>query len=254
MVLHGRNGVEVRGYLRDVRGTWRYEANGMAVPGAGDVTLNRLWRFPRLQTSLRGGERGAVVAVPTELLGFAEELRFASAYVADRARVTWGNAKVDAVLVPKAAWDDEAAVVRGIDAPELAPHRMVDTTRLAAALGVATSTVRSYTRRGYLPAPTVEGLSSPLWAIPPLVFALRKRAGQGVPTPTRPTHSSPRSNSRALRDPGDLAALLARVDSQLAQFDATFANGDRFDDDLFDSSDSGWSDDEAEAPSSRYSE
>ena len=36
----------VPGYVRDRRGTWRYAATGRAVPGARDLTLRALHRFP----------------------------------------------------------------------------------------------------------------------------------------------------------------------------------------------------------------
>jgi hypothetical protein len=212
---------QVHGYVRDPRGTWRYEATGAAVPGAHDLTIRRLWKFP----SVGGG-----VAVPTELLPIAVELNFCRTYLGDRTQIAWQGRRVDAVVVPIDAWADEADLCLGIDAPELAVHRLVDTGRIAQMLGLETTTVRSYVQRGYFPRPTIEAFSFPLWAIPPLVFALRARAGRGIEQPLRRTHRSLRTPQSKLRTPEASVDLLKRLDAELCRLMPELVDEDDFDD------------------------
>ena len=59
------------GYVRDRRGTWRYAATGCAVPGARDLTLRALHRFPV--------NRGQVL-VPVDLIRTEAELAWCMAW------------------------------------------------------------------------------------------------------------------------------------------------------------------------------
>lgn len=177
---------EPPGYRRDRAGRWRYADGGALVPGARDVTLARLWRFPR---------EGPYLLVPVLLAGTSYRPG-AAAELAWCVGCAHGETDTGAVAgvarrcgprrrawrVPVAEWDRRADVPLGLDAPELAADRLWDVARIAAVTGVEPATVRGYVRRGYLPAPTVRRGGVPLWSAPVVVQALERRPGQGVRT------------------------------------------------------------------------
>lgn len=221
--------VQVNGYLRDRAGRWRYESSGRYVPGGRDITLNTLWRFPRT-------DRG--VSVPVAAL-IARELAWCRPYVSTAGVVTKG--RTTAVIIPLADWDDQAALVLGMDAPELAAHRMVDVGRLAAMLGTTRSTVRAYEARGQLPPRTIEGFGGPLWSVAIIVEWLKGRrrdqpsAASRTRTPrVRPTTNRP---ERARLNMGDVDEVLARIEAGLAAQGIAIDDGDDTADDRDDDAD-----------------
>lgn len=126
---------------------------------------------------------------------------------------TWRGMKLPALRVEAEEWNERRSEVVSMTAPELAPHLLLDVAAIAAVLGIAASTVRTYVARGYLPPPTIEGLSFPVWSVPQIVATLSARRGQGRPraTPVRP-HSAPRP--RRGTEPmslDDIDAALARL-------------------------------------------
>lgn len=83
----------------------------------------------------------------------------------------WRGMKLPALRVEAEEWIDRRDEVVSMTAPELAPHLLLDVAAIAAVLGIAASTVRTYVARGYLPPPTIEGLSFPVWSVPQIVAA-----------------------------------------------------------------------------------
>jgi hypothetical protein len=142
------------GYRRDRRGTWRYELGGDAVPGARDITLDSLWPF---------GRRSPVV-VPDAAVRVAPELGWCRRCGDADDAVQRGGTAVLVWVVDELDWDERAEWPLGLDAPELAPQRLVDVDGLATALSVAPSTVTSYLARGQLPAPQARIGGRPAWS------------------------------------------------------------------------------------------
>lgn len=144
------------GYRRDGRGTWRRAHDHRPVPHARDVTLGTLW-----------GELVAAdgsVWVPQALVLGAEELGWVAA-VGVRADTTAGVMYV----VDEFDWEMRSDWPLTIDAPELAPDRLVGVAEIASSLGVGESTVTAYVSRGRLPAPCVVIAGRPRWSWPILL-------------------------------------------------------------------------------------
>lgn len=209
--------VRVTGYQRDRVGRWRYTSTGGFVPGARDVNLDRSWNFTRTEET---------VYVPVAALIVDPELRWCSTYLGD---TRTGNPQHDVIAVPIAAWNDYALESIGIDAPELTPTRLLDIGRLAAALGLQPSTIRSYVTRGQFPAPNVTGFGSPMWALPIIVHHLRARQPAPVTTPPK----SKRRISRpaiAPRSLDEIDRALAEIETNLARLGLGAAHEDELDD------------------------
>jgi len=164
----------VRGsYWRDSGGLWRYLIGGQPVPGARDVTAEeRYLPCPRVD---RGGRRWVLlepdwVSGPRarpELAGLAGGL------LQDAVGLM---AAEDAVLA------DPGAVV-DLYAPELALDALIGMADIAALIGAEQATVRSWLRRGVLPAPAgwVGPRVIPLWARPPIRLWVAARSTPGAP-------------------------------------------------------------------------
>jgi hypothetical protein len=142
------------GYRRDPRGTWRYDADGDAVPGARDLTLDTLWAF---------GRRRPVV-VPDAVVRVAPELAWCRRCGDADDVVQRTGAAALVWVVDEIDWDERAEWPLGLDAPELVPGRLVDVEALAALVSVAPSTVTAYLARGQLPEPQVRIGGRPAWS------------------------------------------------------------------------------------------
>jgi predicted DNA-binding transcriptional regulator AlpA len=168
----------VPGYYRDRRGTWRYAITGEAVPGARDLTLRSLYRFP---------PRAGTVFVPllaarTEAeLGWC--LDFASAGLATT-RAGPGHGFAVALRVPAGEWDRHADVPFGMSAPEFDPRRLLDSDAVAALAGVTRATVAAYLARQLMPPPVSRVGNSPVWTRPVIRAWLATRPGRGGRTRT----------------------------------------------------------------------
>jgi hypothetical protein len=161
----------VPGYLRDRRGTWRYAATGEAVPGARDVTLRALWRFPR---------SAGHVLVPVGLARTEGELAWCLAHrdVAVARSGPAGKAEV-VVRVPVGEWEERADIPVGLWAPELEPTRLLDAEAVAVRARVTAAAVRKYLQRGVMPPPVARFGGSPVWSVPVIRAWLATRPGPG---------------------------------------------------------------------------
>lgn len=176
---------EPPGYHRDRGGRWRYLDGGELVPGARDLTLDRIWRFRRAQ---------GCVLVPIELTGRGHleapipELGWCSSVAlgvtdAPRTQAVDHPARhrhQEVWRIPIDEWCARAAAPLGLEAPELAIDRLLDVAGVARVAGIGQGTVRSYLHRGYLPGPVRVLGGSPLWSVPIVVRSLASRPGQGV--------------------------------------------------------------------------
>jgi predicted DNA-binding transcriptional regulator AlpA len=163
----------VPGYYRDRRGTWRYAITGDAVPGARDLTLRSLYRFPRRT----GTVFVPLLAARTEVeLGWC--LDFASAGLATT-RAGPGRGFAVALRVPAGEWDRHADVPFGMCAPELDPRRLLDSDAVAALAGVTRATVAAYLARQLMPPPVSRVGNSPVWTRPVIRAWLATRPGRG---------------------------------------------------------------------------
>ena len=169
------------GYYRDHRGRWRYVATGERVPGAGDITLARLYGSPR-----RGSP---YMEVPAALARSEEELLWCQDIGAEMgfAAVPRANGRrgrrdrsISVLLVPRADWQQRARVSLGMTAPELAPDRLLDLEAVARATGVERATMRAYIARGQGPEPVAHLGGSPMFTRPVVRHWSEARPGQGV--------------------------------------------------------------------------
>lgn len=197
--------VKLNGYRRDERGIWRYELTSKTVPGARDVTMGEYWRFRP--------EADGNVHIPLLCIELSATLSWARHAEQAPTRAIWRGLSLPAVRVSAGEWADRVDEVVSMTAPELAPHLLVDVGMLATMLGISTSTVRTYVTRGYLPPPTIEGLSFPVWSVPQLVATLSTRRGQGrARTAKGPRYTSSRSRTaRPALSIDELDAVLAQL-------------------------------------------
>lgn len=205
------NAVQVTGYKRDRVGRWRYVSTGEFVPGARDITLERSWNFERTDHT---------IYVPVAALIVDPQLRWCNIYLGEDRT---SNPTNHVVAVPLNDWNDYAVDSIGIDAPELTPGRLIDIRRLASALGIQPSTIRSYVTRGQFPAPNVTGFGSPMWALPIIVQHLRTQH------PTKPEPTSKRRQTRPAISPHSLRDIddaLAEIEANLARLGLSNADND----------------------------
>ena len=165
------------GYTRDRRGRWRYEATGSPVPGARDTTLAGLYHF---------ATDGDAVLVPLDLVRTTDELAWcARTKVGERAVLVDGRAQV-VCEIPSAQWTARCYAPLGLDAPELAPDRLLDLAGVARLAGVTYPTAASYFSRRErapvqhrFPEPVARFVGTPVWSAPIVRAWLAARPGQG---------------------------------------------------------------------------
>lgn len=167
--------VALAGYVRDRRGTWRYRATGLAVPGARDLTLRALHRFP--------SRRGQVL-VPVEAVRSDAELAWCMAWAHTLTTMLCGGRSVTVVRVPVAEWERRADIPIGLWAPELSATRLLGITDVARIAGVTAATITAYLSRRRMPQPVTRIGTSPVWSRPVIRQWLAGRPGQGA----RPGH------------------------------------------------------------------
>ena len=165
----------VSGYVRDRRGTWRYSATGQAVPGARDLTLRSLHRFP--------ARRGHVL-VPVEQLRSEPELAWCMAWKQTLTTSLHGGCVLRVLHVPGDEWERRADIPFGLWAPELTPTRLLGVADVARIAGVTPATITAYLARRRMPPPVTRIGHSPVWSRPVIHQWLATRPGQGV----RPAH------------------------------------------------------------------
>jgi hypothetical protein len=163
----------VPGYVRDRRGTWRYEATGESVPGARDLTLRSLYRFP---------VRHRQVLVPLEQVRSEDELAWCLAWKATLTTVVRAGRLVTVIPVPVGEWERRADVPFGLWAPELTPTRLLGVAGVAELAGVSPATVTAYLSRRRMPPAVTRVGNTPLWSRPVIHHWLAGRPGQGVRT------------------------------------------------------------------------
>lgn len=167
---------EVPGYVRDRRGTWRYAATGRAVPGARDLTLRSLHRFPT--------QRGHVL-VPVDLVRTEAELAWCLAWK-DRLTTRLAGGRMTTVLpVPVGEWERRADIPFGLWAPELTATRLVGINDVARLAGVSPATITAYLSRRRMPGPVRRIGHTPVWSRPVITEWLAGRPGQGARGTTR---------------------------------------------------------------------
>ena len=163
--------VAVPGYVRDRRGTWRYRSTGRAVPGARDVTLRSLYRFPV--------SRGQVL-VPVDLVRSEAELAWCLAWKHTMTTRLEDGRSVTVVRVPVGEWERRADIPIGLWAPELTASRLLGIGEVARMAGVSPATVTAYLARRRMRAPRVTRIgNSPVWTRPIVQQWLASRPGQG---------------------------------------------------------------------------
>ena len=168
--------VAVPGYVRDRRGTWRYSATGQAVPGARDLTLRSLHRFP-----LRGGR----VLIPVDQVRSEASLAWCLRWK-DTLTTSLSSGRIGRVLrVPAAEWERRADIPFGLCAPELTPARLLGVADVARIARVTPATVTAYLARRRMPPPVARIGNSPVWSRPIIGQWLADRPGQGR---VRPQH------------------------------------------------------------------
>jgi predicted DNA-binding transcriptional regulator AlpA len=160
----------VPGYVRDRRGTWRYAATGRAVPGARDLTLRSLYRFPVDHDR---------VAVPADLVRSEAELAWCLAWKHTLTTRLAGGHSLTVVRVPVGEWERRADVPFGLWAPELTATRLLSIGDVADLARVTPATITAYLSRGRLPAPVTRLGGTPLWSRPVIRQWLADRPGQG---------------------------------------------------------------------------
>lgn len=158
------------GYVRDRRGTWRYAATGQAVPGARDLTLRSLYRFPTHQGR---------VLVPVDLVRAERELAWCLAWKDTLTTRLTGGRSITVVRIPLAEWERRADVPFGLWAPELTATRLLGIADVARLAGVTPATVAAYLSRRRMPSPVARIGNSPVWSRPLIAQWLAARPGQG---------------------------------------------------------------------------
>lgn len=161
----------VPGYVRDRRGTWRYAATGQAVPGARDLTLRSLYRFPV--------GRGHV-HVPVELVRSESELGWCMAWRQTLSTALHGGRVVTVLRIPVGEWERRADIPIGLWAPELTASRLLGIAQVAHLAGVSSATITAYLARRRVPVPVTRIGNSPVWSRPIIDEWLATRPGQGV--------------------------------------------------------------------------
>lgn len=154
-------------YRRDPDGVWRYVRNGSPVPGARDLVLGQLYRPDRA---------GDVYLVPREWVRTTPNHPLL--WVLEYADATSPRAPV---VVPAPVWEERAAQVVGMLAPELHPSQLLGIDELAERSGLAPPTVRTHLHRGTLPPPVARVGGSPAWTRPLVEdwLATRRRRRRG---------------------------------------------------------------------------
>jgi hypothetical protein len=169
-------------YRRDPERGWIRTPTGEPVPGAVDLTLGELFDPPL----------GELDGAPVRLVPRAWASRhpdhplawiFAHAEVGDRGPVA----------VPAPQWDERAATVVALGAPELHPFNLVGIDGVAALAGVSAGTVRSYLARQQLPAPLLRLGGSPVWSRLAIERWAAGRRGSAQAEAVPPTGGMPRS-------------------------------------------------------------
>jgi predicted DNA-binding transcriptional regulator AlpA len=161
----------VAGYARDRRGTWRYEATGESVPGARDLTLRSLYRFPVRRRRL---------LVPVERVRAEAELAWCMAWKKTLTTVVRAGRLVTVLPVPVEEWERRADVPFGMWAPELSPARLLAVADVARLAGVTPATITAYLSRRRMPPPVHRFGNSPVWSRPVIDHWLATRPGQGA--------------------------------------------------------------------------
>ena len=159
------------GYMRDRRGTWRYSATGRAVPGARDLTLRFLHRFPVNRTS---------VLVPVERVRTERELAWCMAWKHTLTTALQGGRVHTLLRIPVGEWDRRADIPIGLWAPELTATRLLGVADVARLAGVTPATITAYLARRRLPEPVIRIGNSPAWSRPVIHHWLVTRPGQGI--------------------------------------------------------------------------
>jgi|SRR5581483_4393237 len=159
------------GYRRDRRGTWRYAANGRAVPGARDLTLRWLYRFPT--------QRGSIL-VPVDQVRNEAELAWCLAWKHTLTTRIIDGHSVTVIAVPGGEWERRADIPIGLWAPELAASRLLAIADVARIAGVSPATITAYLARRRMPPPVTRIGNSPVWTRPVVDHWLTTRPGQGV--------------------------------------------------------------------------
>jgi predicted DNA-binding transcriptional regulator AlpA len=161
----------VPGYVRDRRGTWRYRATGGAVPGARDLTLRWLYRFPVHQRH---------VVVPVDLVRTEAELAWCLGWKHTMTTRLSGGRSITVVRVPVGEWERRADIPIGLWAPELTATRLVGIGDVARLAGVSPATITAYLSRRRMPEPVMRLGHAPVWSRPVIRQWLAARPGQGA--------------------------------------------------------------------------
>jgi predicted DNA-binding transcriptional regulator AlpA len=159
------------GYVRDRRGTWRYAATGRAVPGARDLTLRSLYRFPI---------RRDAVNVPADLACSEPALAWTLSWKHTLTTAMHDRRVVSVLRIPLGEWERRADIPIGLWAPELNATRLLGVGDVARLVGVTPATITAYLARGRMPAPATRIGNSPVWSRPVIQQWLASRPGQGV--------------------------------------------------------------------------
>jgi hypothetical protein len=161
----------VPGYVRDRRGTWRYSATGRTVPGARDLTLRSLYRFPVSRPS---------VLVPVDLIRTETELAWCMAWKQTLTTALSGGRVQTMLRIPVGEWERRADIPIGLWAPELAASRLLGIGDVARVARVTAATITAYLSGGGMPPPVSRIGHSPVWSRPVIEAWLAGRPGQGV--------------------------------------------------------------------------
>jgi predicted DNA-binding transcriptional regulator AlpA len=162
--------LNVPGYVRDRRGTWRYAATGRAVPGARDLTLRSLHRFPVGQGQ---------VQVPVDLVRSEAELGWCMGWKHTLTTRLHGRRSLAVLRVPVGEWERRADVPFGLWAPELTASRLLGIGDVARLAGVSPATITAYLSRRRMPEPVMRLGNTPVWSRPVIRQWLAARPGQG---------------------------------------------------------------------------
>ncbi|HZQ77549.1 MAG TPA: hypothetical protein VFE55_09480 [Acidimicrobiia bacterium] len=160
----------VPGYVRDRRGTWRYAATGRVVPGARDLTLRSLYRFPVDHDR---------VSVPVDLVRTEPELAWCLAWRHNLTTRLAAGRSITVLHVPVGEWERRCDVPFGLWAPELAATRLLGIGDVARLARVTPATITAYLSRGRMPPPVIRLAGTPLWSGPVVRQWLADRPGQG---------------------------------------------------------------------------
>jgi len=163
--------VDVPGYVRDRRGTWRYAATGQSIPGARDLTLRSLYRFPI--------HRGHVL-VPLALARTERELGWCLAWRHTLRTRLAGRRLTTVLRIPVGEWERRADVPFGLWAPELTASRLLSIADVARLAGVTPATITAYLSRRQMPPPVARLGHTPVWSRPVIAEWLATRPGQGA--------------------------------------------------------------------------